>query len=166
VRLVSSSKGSEDSQSFLGNSRTISPFQSVVNGKNRLNSAILYNASGGRSTKEVIELMGNKFLRIDDRAALDNLITDSKQKPVIVFKHSNACSISSRAYREMEKVQDQVNILEVQSAREVSRELANLTGVRHETPQVIVLRDGKAVWNASHFDVQAGAVAKAVETNS
>jgi bacillithiol system protein YtxJ len=109
--------------------------------------------------------MGNKFLRIDDRAALDNLITDSKQKPVIVFKHSNACSISSRAYREMEKVQDQVNILEVQSAREVSRELANLTGVRHETPQVIVLRDGKAVWNASHFDVQAGAVAKAVETN-
>jgi len=110
--------------------------------------------------------MGNKFLRIDDRAALDNLITDSKQKPVIVFKHSNACSISSRAYREMEKVQDQVNILEVQSAREVSRELANLTGVRHETPQVIVLRDGKAVWNASHFDVQAGAVAKAVETNS
>ena len=110
--------------------------------------------------------MGNKFLRIDDQAALDNLITDSKQKPVIVFKHSNACSISSRAYREMEKVEGQVNILEVQSAREVSRELANLTGVRHETPQVIVLRDGKAVWNASHFDVQAGAVAKAVESNS
>ena len=46
-----------------------------------------------------------------------------------------------------------MNILEVQSAREISRELANLTGVRHETPQVIVLRDGKAVWNASHFDV-------------
>ena len=110
--------------------------------------------------------MGNKFLRIDDRAALDNLITDSKQKPVIVFKHSNACSISARAYREMEKYEGQVNILEVQSARDVSRELANLTGVRHETPQVIILRDGKAVWNASHFDVQAGAVAKAVESHS
>jgi bacillithiol system protein YtxJ len=110
--------------------------------------------------------MGNKFFKIDDRAALDNLLTDSKQKPVIVFKHSNACSISSRAYREMEKVDGQVNILEVQSAREISRELANLTGVRHETPQVIVLRDGKAVWNASHFDVQAAAVVKAVESHS
>ena len=109
--------------------------------------------------------MGNKFFEIDDRTALDNLLTDSKQKPVIVFKHSNACSISSRAYREMEKVEADVNILVVQSAREVSRELANLTGVRHETPQVIVLRDGKAVWNASHFDVQAGAVAKAVESH-
>jgi bacillithiol system protein YtxJ len=108
--------------------------------------------------------MGNKFFKIDDRATLENLITDSKQKPVIVFKHSNACSISSRAYREMEKVEG-VNILEVQSAREISRELANLTGIRHETPQVIVLRDGKAVWNASHFDVKAADVMKAVESH-
>ena len=110
--------------------------------------------------------MGNKFFKIDDRATLDNLLTDSKQKPVIVFKHSNACSISSRAYREMEKLDAQVNILVVQTAREISRELASLTGVRHETPQVIVLRDEKAVWNASHFDVQAVAVAKAVESHS
>lgn len=110
--------------------------------------------------------MGNKFFKIDDRSALENLITDSRQKPVIVFKHSNACSISSRAYREMEKVEAEVNILVVQSAREISRELANLTGVRHETPQVIVLRDGKAVWNASHFEVQAVAVTEAIETHS
>ena len=109
--------------------------------------------------------MGNKFFKIDDRTALDNLLTDSKQKPVIVFKHSNACSISARAYREMEKL-DEVNILEVQTAREISRELANLTGVRHETPQVIILRDGKAVWNASHFEVKADDVLKAVESNS
>jgi bacillithiol system protein YtxJ len=110
--------------------------------------------------------MGNKFFKIDDRTTLENLMTASKQKPVIVFKHSNACSISARAYREMEKFDGQVNILEVQSAREISRELANLTGIRHETPQVIVFRDGKAVWNASHFDVTAGEVAKAVQSHS
>lgn len=110
--------------------------------------------------------MGNKFFRINDRTTLENLLTDSKRKPVIVFKHSNACSISARAYREMEKFDGQVNILEVQSAREVSSELANLTGIRHETPQVIVLKDGKAVWNASHFDVTAGDVAKAVQSHS
>ena len=109
--------------------------------------------------------MGNSFFRIDDHASLEHLLTDSTQKPVIVFKHSNACSISARAYREMEKV-DGVNILEVQSARDVSRELANRTGVRHETPQVIILKDGKAVWNASHFDVTAADVKRAVESNS
>jgi bacillithiol system protein YtxJ len=109
--------------------------------------------------------MAKQFFRIDDHATLEHLLTDSTRKPVIVFKHSNACSISARAYREMEQVDD-VNILEVQSARDVSHELANRTGVRHETPQVIILRDGKAVWNASHFDVKAAEVMKAVESNS
>ena len=110
--------------------------------------------------------MGNSFFKIDNRETLDELITDSKDKPVVIFKHSNACGISAAAYREMEKMEGQVNLLEVQSARDVSRELADMTGIRHETPQVIVFKDGKAVWNASHFDVKAGAVLKAVESHS
>ena len=108
--------------------------------------------------------MGNKFLRIDDHTALDNLLSDSKQKPVILFKHSNACPISARAYREMEKLED-VNLLEIQAAPEISREVEKLTGVRHESPQVILLRDGKAVWDASHFDVNAASVSQALESN-
>lgn len=110
--------------------------------------------------------MGNRFFRINDRETLDKLITDSRSKPVIIFKHSTACGVSSAAYREMEKLEGQVNLLEVQSARDVSRELADLTGIRHETPQVIVLKDGKAVWNASHFEVKAGAVLKALDSHS
>lgn len=110
--------------------------------------------------------MGHRFLKIDNKEKLDKLITDSKSKPIVIFKHSTACGISSAAYKEMEKFDGQVNLLEVQSARDVSRELADLTGIRHETPQVIVLKDGKAVWNASHFDVKAGAVLKAMESHA
>jgi bacillithiol system protein YtxJ len=110
--------------------------------------------------------MGQSFFKIDNKETLDKLITDSKAKPVVIFKHSNSCGISSAAYREMEKLEAQVNLLEVQSARDVSRELATITGIRHETPQVIVFRDGKAVWNASHFDVKAGAVLKALESHT
>jgi len=109
--------------------------------------------------------MGKNFFRIDDRATLDGLISDSNQKTVVVFKHSNACPISARAYREMEKLDSQVNLLEIQAAPELSRELESLTGVAHESPQVILLRDGKAVWNASHFDVNASSVARALESN-
>ena len=110
--------------------------------------------------------MGNSFSRIDNRETLDRLLTDSRSKPIVIFKHSNSCGISSAAYREMEKLESPVNLLEVQSARDVSRDLADLTGIRHETPQVIVLKDGKAVWNASHFDVKAGAVLKALESHT
>jgi bacillithiol system protein YtxJ len=108
--------------------------------------------------------MGNKFFRIDDRTTLDNLISDSKRKAVIVFKHSNACPISARAYREMEKLQAEVNLLEIQAAPDLSREVESFTGVRHESPQVILLRDGKAVWNASHFDVNAASVSHALQS--
>lgn len=110
--------------------------------------------------------MGKSFFKIDNRETLDKLITDSKTQPIVIFKHSNACGISSAAYREMEKFEGQVNLLEVQSARDVSHELADLTGIRHETPQVIVLKDGKAVWNASHFDVKASAVSQALESHT
>jgi bacillithiol system protein YtxJ len=110
--------------------------------------------------------MGHSFFKIDNKETLDKLITDSKAKPIVIFKHSNACGISSAAYREMEKLEGQVNLLEVQSARDISRELADMTGIRHETPQVIVFKDGKAVWNASHFDVKAGNVLKALESHT
>ena len=109
--------------------------------------------------------MGKGFFRIDDRAKLDNLISDSKEQAVIVFKHSNACPISARAYREMQKLEAQVNLLEIQAAPDLSREVESFTGVRHESPQVILLRDGKAVWNASHFDVNAASVSRALESN-
>jgi bacillithiol system protein YtxJ len=110
--------------------------------------------------------MGKNFFRIDDRATLDGLISDSKQKTILVFKHSNACGISARAFRELEKLEGQVNLLEVQAVPDLSREVESLTGVRHETPQVILLRDGKAVWNASHFDVTVALVSQALKSNA
>ena len=104
------------------------------------------------------------FARLSNKEELKNIIDASKDRPVVVFKHSNSCPISSRAYREMEQLDD-INLLEIQTARDLSREVEELTGVRHESPQVIILRDGKAVWNASHFDVRAGAVKDAIQAN-
>jgi len=109
--------------------------------------------------------MPNNFLKLSDKETLSKLLTDSNLHPVIVFKHSNSCGISARAYREMEQL-DGVNILDVQQSRDLSAELANITGIEHESPQVIVLKDGKAVWNASHYDVKAGAVTAALQANT
>jgi len=108
--------------------------------------------------------MANKFLTLTDKEELNQLMIDSSNHPVVVFKHSNSCGISSAAYREMEKL-DNVNLLDVHQSRELSREVATITGVEHESPQVIVLKNGKAVWNASHYGVKAGAVAEALEAN-
>ncbi|HEY8223758.1 MAG TPA: bacillithiol system redox-active protein YtxJ [Pyrinomonadaceae bacterium] len=110
--------------------------------------------------------MGKQFLKLGgDTNALENLLNNSNQRAIVVFKHSNSCPISAIAYREMEQLDSEVVLVDVQSAREVSRQLADITGIRHESPQVIVLRNGKAVWSASHFDVKAREVAKVLQTN-
>jgi bacillithiol system protein YtxJ len=110
--------------------------------------------------------MENKFSPVSDAASLEQLFERSNAEPVLLFKHSNSCPISARAYRQMQGVKTPVAILVVQDGRELSREVATRTGVRHETPQALVLRNGRAVWAASHFDISADAVEQAVRENA
>ena len=109
--------------------------------------------------------MGAQFQRIADTGALESLFSNSNDRPIVIFKHSNSCSISAAAYREMQQLQSEVVLVEVQTARDLSRELAERTGIRHESPQVIVLRNGKAVWNASHFAVSASEVSRILQVH-
>ena len=109
--------------------------------------------------------MGDRFTKIADADALDEALARSNDTPVILFKHSTTCPISSAAYEQMSRVANDVSLVVVQRAREVSTEIASRTGVRHESPQAIVLRNGKAVWSASHFDITAKAVEEAVRAH-
>jgi bacillithiol system protein YtxJ len=106
--------------------------------------------------------MNNHFVTLSDREAFDELVKKSHEQPVVIFKHSTTCGISSGAFREMQDYNGEVALLEVQTARDLSREIENLTGVSHESPQVIVLRDGKAVWDTSHGGIKAVAIEQAV----
>jgi bacillithiol system protein YtxJ len=105
------------------------------------------------------------FNQLADVKALDELFELSRSRAVVLFKHSTTCPISSAAYQEMSGYAGEVALLIVQRSRELSREVESRTGVRHESPQAIVLRDGQAVWNASHWKVRADAVARAVREN-
>ena len=109
--------------------------------------------------------MNNHFVRITETKAFEELLSRSKERPVVIFKHSTACPISARAYRQMELFEGEVELVEIQRARELSREIEDKTGVAHESPQVIVLRNGQVVWNASHWEIKAETVAEAVREN-
>ncbi|MBA2732162.1 MAG: bacillithiol system redox-active protein YtxJ [Acidobacteria bacterium] len=106
--------------------------------------------------------MGDRFTHITDAEALEQVLARSNDAPVILFKHSSTCPISSKAYEQMSQVKTDVSLVVVQRAREVSSEIASRTGIRHESPQAIVVRNGEAVWSASHFDITAKAVEDAV----
>ncbi|HEX8140861.1 MAG TPA: bacillithiol system redox-active protein YtxJ [Pyrinomonadaceae bacterium] len=102
--------------------------------------------------------MKKPFTTIADAKDWEALLARSNTEPVIVFKHSSTCPVSAAAYAEMSRVETDVSLLVVQQARELSHEIASATGVRHESPQAIILRNGQAVWNASHWSVKAEAV--------
>ena len=106
--------------------------------------------------------MENHFKRINSLEALDELMVRSQKEPVAVFKHSTACPVSSSAYREMQRFPGEIALIEVQNARDLSHEVGARTGIAHESPQVIILRNGKAVWHASHWKVTAHAVKQAM----
>lgn len=107
-------------------------------------------------------LMENHFVKITETSSLEEMTNRSQERPVVLFKHSLTCPISAAAYGQMAGFAGEVALIEVQRARELSREIANRLGVAHESPQVIVLRNGQVVWNASHFAITADAVTAAV----
>ena len=106
--------------------------------------------------------MKNQFTPLADTKALDQLLKDSDNEPVVLFKHSSTCPISAAAYQEMSRLEKSVALIVVQRARDVSLEIATRTGVEHQSPQAIILRNGKAVWSASHWRITSAAVEQAL----
>ena len=124
---------------------------------------------------------------LHDLESLEAAIEESRERPVLLFKHSRTCGISCEAYDELHSHLETgaagssetgasglrgasgssrklpvYKVITVQSHRQVSDVAATRLGVRHETPQAILLRDGKPVWKASHFRITAAALAEAL----
>ncbi len=99
------------------------------------------------------------FKDLADIDELEAAIAESRQRPVLLFKHSRTCGISAEALDELRahagdgELRAAYKMITVQSHRGLSDEAAARFGIRHETPQAILLRDGRAVWNASHFRI-------------
>ena len=106
--------------------------------------------------------------RIDE---LDRLLVESQAQPVLLFKHSYTCGISAEALDELishlneDYVEVRYAMVTVQTHRDVSNAVSSRLGVRHETPQALLVRDGRVVWSASHFRVNAEELTKALRAN-
>lgn len=85
-------------------------------------------------------------------------------RPVLILKHSRACGVSAQAFDEVRHwlVQSPVEgpcyVVTVQTDRDVARAITDRLGVRHESPQALIVRDGRVAWHASHFRVTPPAI--------
>jgi bacillithiol system protein YtxJ len=98
---------------------------------------------------------------LSDIDQLDAAIAESRERPVLLFKHSRTCGVSCEALDELHAhvgrsdERAAYKLITVQSHRRLSDEASARFGIRHETPQAILLRDGRPVWSASHFRITA-----------
>ncbi len=117
----------------------------------------LFGSSSKESTPKK-ELPWQALTRIEQ---LDALTEQSKRKPVVIFKHSTRCGTSSMALRQFERHYnvDNENIelyfLDLLAYRDISNEVAIRFQVLHQSPQIIIIKDGVTVYHASDYQIQA-----------
>jgi bacillithiol system protein YtxJ len=103
---------------------------------------------------------------------LDALFNASAGRPIVLFKHSHSCGVSAEALDEIvdhlgqKRFDARYAMVTVQTHRALSNAVTQRFGVRHETPQVLLIRRGKVVWSATHFRVTAEAVEAALSAEA
>ena len=113
--------------------------------------------------------MHPKLTHLESVGDVDTLLAESATRPVLIFKHSETCGTSFEALDELVEHLNESTLdvryamVTVQDFREVSKAIASKLGVRHETPQALLVRDGRVLWAVSHFRVTAAAVEAALK---
>ncbi|WP_046757225.1 bacillithiol system redox-active protein YtxJ [Kordia jejudonensis] len=116
---------------------------------------------GNSDTSETPEPSKIHWTPLTDMDQLDTIVETSKTQPVAIFKHSTRCGISNMVIKQFEKSYDleanqmKVYYLDLLNYRPISQEIAARFQVWHESPQLIVIKNGSTVAHASHSQINA-----------
>ena len=104
------------------------------------------------------------WITLNNETQLDEIKTTSAQQPVVIFKHSTRCAISAmvKSRLEREKAPGEVSFyfLDLIAYRAISNRIADTFNVEHESPQVLLIRDGKCVYDESHNGISMDEIVK------
>ncbi|CAM2987728.1 bacillithiol system protein YtxJ [Flavobacterium succinicans] len=120
----------------------------------------LFNSIFGSSEEKKESVSKVNWIPLQSMGQLDELTALSNEKPVLIFKHSTRCSISRFALKQFENefdLHDVMNayFLDLITYREISNEIAARFGVPHQSPQLILIKGGKAIYDTSHDSIDA-----------
>jgi len=96
------------------------------------------------------------YRRIDN---LDEVLAASRGKKIVIFKHSNTCGTSREAKGEVDSFVEShpgvdTYMVVIQEQRSVSNQIAEKLGIPHESPQLLVVEDGKVAAHWSHWEIK------------
>lgn len=101
---------------------------------------------------------------LTEESQLDTIVAESKSQPVVIFKHSIRCSISSMAKSRLEREQEPQGVkfyyLDLINYRDISNKVAEMFSVHHESPQVLLIKDGDCTYEESHNGINMEEIAE------
>jgi bacillithiol system protein YtxJ len=104
--------------------------------------------------------MGMNWIELVSPEQLQAIRNESQESPVLIFKHSTACSISAMVLHRLQRKSSGVNVpglklyyLDLRAYRDVSRAVESTFEVEHESPQVLIIDKGQAVYHRSHGEI-------------
>jgi|SRR5690625_1674876 len=112
----------------------------------------------------------NKYKDLHTNEEWEQVWESSTDKPVLVFKHSTTCPISARAFGQYEAYLESADqdfdsyLVKVIEDRPVSNHIAEATSVKHESPQIFLIRDKEVHWHTSHSKITVESIGEAVES--
>ena len=120
---------------------------------------IFKNIFGSSENENQVEL-NQIWINLEDLGQLNEIIIASEEKPVVIFKHSTRCSVSRMALKQFENefnLQGKMDAyyLDLIENRAISNEIASKFEVVHQSPQLLVIKNGKCIYNISHSDIDA-----------
>jgi bacillithiol system protein YtxJ len=124
----------------------------------------IFNSIFGAPEPESIERMN--WVMLENEQQLKTIDEQSQSIPVLIFKHSTRCSISRFALKNFEASFDipagqlTLYFLDLLAFRTISTQVAQKYGVQHESPQVLLIKNGLCTYDASHESILVEALKK------
>ena len=123
-----------------------------------------FNNLFGNTEQENVSTI--EWRKVTDMGHVDEIIDLSYEKPVLIFKHSTRCSISRFALKRLENEYDfstevlQPYFLDLLAYRSISNEIAARFGIVHQSPQLLLIKEGRSVYDASHDAIDSNKLRK------
>ncbi len=97
------------------------------------------------------------WIDLKNEDQINEIIEKSKTKPQVIFKHSTRCSISAMAKGRLERSIAPGNAdfyyLDLIAYRNISNKISSVFNVYHESPQILVIKNGECIYDESHGSI-------------
>lgn len=91
---------------------------------------------------------------------LNEIDKNSINTSQLIYKHSTTCTLSEGVWNDLKKSDLKINYLDLLAYRNISNEIESRYNVRHESPQVLIIKNGKCTYHESHWRIEVERIKK------